>query len=325
VDDLDRVNGAVENKWGALAHDFVADIAARSTRLPDVPRRLALSGGDRGHPLRVRLVRRAHDIAGREQGHGKSIYMTIPAVQDFHRAGAAAGSFYVTGGTLPPTPPPTWCARRTGTCSPGLLAGEYCYVLNTRQMGKVQPDDPHAAGCGAGRGRRRAGPDRVGQNLTPEQWYDGLLVSLGEQLHLEDELDDFWQDHTGIGPMQRFFAALGQVVLPALGERRLALFVDEIDAVRSLPFSADEFFAGIRSATTAGRRSGLGAPCLLSPGGGHPGGPDLRHADEPLQHRAPDRARDFTPEEAAPLAQGLGRTGERLLARVCSGRAGTPT
>ena len=39
--------------------------------------------------------------------------------------------------------------------------------------------------------------------------------------------------------------ALPQIILPR-APHRLVLFVDEIDAVRSLPFSADEFFAGIR-------------------------------------------------------------------------------
>ena len=36
----------------------------------------------------------------------------------------------------------------------------------------------------------------VGQNLSAEQWYDGLLSLLGEQLHLEDELEDFWLENT---------------------------------------------------------------------------------------------------------------------------------
>src|SRR5262249_41555255 len=86
---------------------------------------------------------------------------------------------------------------------------------------------------------------KLGQNLTPEQWYDGLLAHLSERLDLEDQLDDFWSEHPHLGPMQRFFSALVQVALPHI-RKQLVLFVDEIDIVRTLPFSTDEFFMGIR-------------------------------------------------------------------------------
>src|SRR6185436_15209424 len=112
------------------------------------------------------------------------------------------------------------------------------------------------------------------QNLTPEQWYGGLLGLLGAQLGIEEELEEFWVGHPQVGPLQRWMRALREVVLPNLGIQvfgssgiqegtqpdrdpehlktripeypSLVIFVDEIDAVRSLPFSTDEFFAGIR-------------------------------------------------------------------------------
>src|SRR5207302_3956006 len=61
-----------------------------------------------------------------------------------------------------------------------------------------------------------------------------------------------------LGPLQRWMAALREVVLNAFpaaptaqrselpGTHSIVLFIDEIDAVRSLPFSTDEFFAAIR-------------------------------------------------------------------------------
>jgi hypothetical protein len=45
--------------------------------------------------------------------------------------------------------------------------------------------------------------------------------------------------------MQRFMGALREVVLPAI-KGDVSIFIDEIDAVRSLHFSSDEFFAGLR-------------------------------------------------------------------------------
>src|SRR5207247_1885945 len=56
----------------------------------------------------------------------------------------------------------------------------------------------------------------IGQNVTPEQWYEGLLIHLGQQLRLEDELDDYWLDHERMGPLQRFMGAVREVTLPAL-------------------------------------------------------------------------------------------------------------
>src|SRR5206468_1252296 len=73
---------------------------------------------------------------------------------------------------------------------------------------------------------------------------------------LESRLEQFWKAHLNIGPCQRFFDAVREVALPKSAKSRisgaggsepsLVIFVDEIDVVRSLPFSTDEFFAGIR-------------------------------------------------------------------------------
>ncbi len=85
----------------------------------------------------------------------------------------------------------------------------------------------------------------IGQNLSAEQWYDGLLNRVGRQLDLEDELEDFWEEHERVGPLQRWTRAVREVVLEKC-KGRVVFFVDEIDAVRSLPFSTDEFFAAMR-------------------------------------------------------------------------------
>ena len=68
---------------------------------------------------------------------------------------------------------------------------------------------------------------------------------MGQRLNLEDELIGFWQKQILTGPLQRWIRAIREVVLRRITER-VIIFVDEIDAVRSLPFAADEFFAGLR-------------------------------------------------------------------------------
>src|ERR1044072_7046450 len=154
--------------------------------------------------------------------------------------------FYITGGTLQ-YDAPSYIARRADTdLYEGLCRCEFCYVLTSRQMGKSSLMVRTAERLQQ-EGRAVAVLDlqAIGQNLTPEQWYDGLLISLGKQLRLEDELERFWDEHFHIGPLQRFFEAIRAVALPAC-PYGLVVFVDEIDIIRTLPFSADEFFAGIR-------------------------------------------------------------------------------
>jgi len=61
---------------------------------------------------------------------------------------------------------------------------------------------------------------------------------------IEDELIAFWRERQELGGLQRFVEGIRQALTYL--DRPLVIFVDEIDAVRSLPFSTDEFFIAIR-------------------------------------------------------------------------------
>ena len=90
-----------------------------------------------------------------------------------------------------------------------LSRGEFCYVLHARQMGKSS-----LMARAAARLRRegvavaRLDLTAIGQNLTVEQWYDGLLSQVGRHLDLEEELEEFWLTHARLSPLQRWMAAL---------------------------------------------------------------------------------------------------------------------
>lgn len=219
---------------------------------------------------------------------------------------AAETSFYVTGGTLRHDAPSYVERRADLDLSEGLLAGEFCYVLTPRQMGKSSLMVRTASKLRE-RGVNIIALDltAIGQNLTPEQWYDGLLARMGRQLRLDEELDRFWCEHERLGPCQRLFSAIRDVVLRHR-QGPLAIFVDEIDTVRSLPFPTDEFFAAIRECYN--RRAedpelnrltfcllGVATPSDLIR--------DTRTTPFNIGRRI--ELHDFSDAEAMPLAQGL--------------------
>src|SRR3989441_9491416 len=127
---------------------------------------------------------------------------------------ASESTFYVTGGTLRHDAPSYVERQADKDLLDGLLRGEFCYVLTSRQMGKSSLMVRTASKLREqGVGVVVLDLTAIGQNLTPEQWYDGLLVRVGRQLRLEDELEQFWDAHQNLGPCDRFFRAIREVVL----------------------------------------------------------------------------------------------------------------
>ena len=126
-------------------------------------------------------------------------------------------------------------------------AGEFTYILSSRQVGKsslmlrtvhrLREQGSHAAVLDL----TRIGTDTV----TEEQWYLGLIEELGEQLDVDNDPLEFWEQYTHLGFSYRFIRYVEHEVL-AKFSGQITIFVDEIDATLSLQFSTDDFFAAIR-------------------------------------------------------------------------------
>lgn len=226
--------------------------------------------------------------------------------------------FFIAGGTLPLQSSSYVERNADKALQEALLKGRFCYVLNSRQMGK-------SSLCVRTMARlEEAGVNCAfvditkigGRNVTPEQWYAGLLVEVGRALNLRQEFLDYWKSESHLSPMQRFFGALHDVALKNI-PGRIVIFVDEIDSTRSLSFSTDEFFAGVRECFN--RRVQEPAYerltfCFL--GVAVPS--DLIHDARTTPFNIGERIylKDFTYEEVKPLEKMLGVNGEQLLKRV---------
>jgi WD40 repeat protein len=236
--------------------------------------------------------------------------------------------FYVVGGTMPQEAPSYVERQADNDLFAAVMRGEFCYLLTARQMGKSSlmirtVTRLRAAGVTVAALDLTA----IGQNLPAEKWYGGLLVQIGQRLGLEDELIEFWGSQPMLGPMQRWIKAIRTVVLERY-PGRLAIFIDEIDVVRSLPFSTDEFFAGIREChNLRGEDSQIGRVTFCLLGVATPADLIQDPRMTPFNIGRRIELHDFTGEEAAPLAYGLGRKvreGAALLKRVLYWTGGHP-
>ena len=161
----------------------------------------------------------------------------------------APTEFYRMGGALPQNVPSYVTRGSDRKLYEALKAGEFCYVLNSRQMGKtslmvrtlakLQTDS--WAGIIIDFSAKDSQVDK------PDQWYDGIINQLNRQFDLLDRpaFRSWLKERDFIAPVERLAEFIETVLLPSR-ESPIAVFIDEIDSTLGLPFT-DDFFALIRA------------------------------------------------------------------------------
>ncbi|MEM8524592.1 MAG: AAA-like domain-containing protein [Bacteroidota bacterium] len=160
--------------------------------------------------------------------------------------------YFQAGGSLP-TNLPSYIERRADkTLYKNLKAGEFCFVLTARQMGKSSLKVKIMERLES-EGWSNASIDLTAFGTTDfstEQWYYSFLFEIADALNLEDVFDEWWSTKSMLTPVARMTLFWEEVLLRR-SAAPIAIYIDEVDTMLSLDkekFSTDDFFAGIRAA-----------------------------------------------------------------------------
>lgn len=177
-------------------------------------------------------------------------FTSTPMLSNSALTSLPAHTHYQVGGSLPINATNYVKRQADESLYQGLKDGEFCYVLNSRQMGKsslqvrtIQRLQEVGIICAA------IDMSEIGhRGVTPEQWYAGILRLLENNFNLSEFVNvrTWWRERDFLAPVQRLAEFIEQVLLTHISEK-IVIFIDEIDSILALEFPVDDFLGLIRA------------------------------------------------------------------------------
>jgi WD40 repeat protein len=155
---------------------------------------------------------------------------------------------YKVGGSLRSDTPSYVVRQADRDLFTQLQAGKFCYVLNSRQMGKsslkvrtIQKLQAEGVKCVA------IDLTEMGsEGVSAAQWYRTIGDKLADRLDLNLNFRTIWDSYDRLTDARKLGKFIETVVLEQV-EGKIVIFIDEIDGVINLGSFTDDFFGLIRS------------------------------------------------------------------------------